>query len=242
MALASTHEPDPAPPGEGVAAGCLLVEVHRRLTPLYGLPTLGNKPDPLDELIYIFLSARTGYKQFEPLYDRLKRAYPTWDDLACADVAEIEAAIRDGGLSHKRAEWLKALLAQIPREEGRLSLDCLRALDDEAAEELLCSLPGVGPKTARCVLMYSLHRDLFPLDTHARRVLERLGILNRFLHQLKANDVAQSVVPPGYRRSLHILFVVHGRTICRARKPSCDECALLDLCPHGEKVVAESRA
>jgi endonuclease-3 len=209
----------------------ILIEAHSRLLACYGLPTLGNKSDPLDELVYICLTARTGYRQFEPLYDELRSTFPTWDDLADAEVDEIADAIRAAGLAQKRALWLKGLLQEIRARVGTLSLDCLREMDDEAAEAFLKSLPGVGQKTARCVLMYSLHRDLFPVDTHARRILERLGALDPTLHPLKSHDAGQDVVPRGYRRDLHILFVVHGREVCLAAIPRCGACVLRDFCP-----------
>lgn len=214
----------------------LLIDAHGRLLPRYGLPELGNKQDPLDELIYICLAARTGYRQFERLYDELRLKFPSWEDVADADAADIEAAIREAGLARKRAVWIKALLNQIRLRVGRLSLDCLREMNDEEAEDFLCSLPGVGQKTARCVLMYSLHRDLFPVDTHARRILERLGLLDPSLHPLKSHDAGQALVPAGYRRDLHILFVVHGREVCLAGAPRCEECVLLDLCPTGRSL------
>jgi endonuclease III len=215
----------------------VLIEAHRRLLPAYGLPALGNKPDPLDELVYIFLAARTGHRQFEPLYDRLRAAFPSWDAVADADVKDIEAAIREAGLARKRARWLKDLLLEIRGRVGRLSLECLTEMGDAEAEAFLCSLPGVGQKTARCVLMYSLYRDLFPVDTHARRILERLGLLDDELHPLKSHDAGQEIVPAGYRRDLHILFVVHGREVCRAVRPRCGDCLIADLCPTGRAVL-----
>ena len=230
-ATAQTKEARPGPPE--VDAPSVLRDVHRRLLPRYGLPTLGNKPDPLDELVFIFLSARTGYRQFERLYDDLRDVFPSWEDLAEADVSDIEDAIREAGLARKRARWIKELLEEIRRRVGVLSLDCLQDMDDEEAEAFLCSLPGVGQKTARCVLMYSLNRDLFPVDTHARRILERLGLLDPTLHPLKSHDAGQDLVPKGYRRDLHILFVVHGREVCLANLPRCGSCAVLDLCPTG---------
>lgn len=214
-------------------AATVLIEAHRRLLPLYGLPALGNKPDPLDELVYICLAARTGHRQFERLYDELRAAFPTWDDLADANVTEIEDTIREAGLARKRAVWIKSLLGEIRDRVGTLSLDCLRSMDDDEAEAFLESLPGVGQKTTRCVLMYSLQRDLFPVDTHARRILERLRLLDPTLHALKSHDAGQALVPQGYRRNLHVLFVVHGREVCLATRPRCDGCALLDLCPTG---------
>lgn len=226
----SSLTPDVAP---GADASALLIEVHRRLLPRYGLPALGNKEDPLDELVYICLVARTGYRQFERLYDELRQKFSTWEQVADADVADIEIAIREAGLARKRAVWIKSLLEEIRVRVGALSLACLREMSDEAGEAFLCSLPGVGQKTARCVLMYSLFRDLFPVDTHARRILERLGLLDPSLHPLKSHDAGQRLVPEGYRRDLHILFVVHGREVCLAGAPRCEECVLLDLCPTG---------
>src|SRR5262245_23284045 len=146
--MTSTSETAAVSAGPNETAHELLAEVHRRLLPLYGLPTLGNKTDPLDELVYICLSARTGYRQFERLFDELRQAFPTWDDLADAEIAEIEPVIREAGLARKRAVWIKTLLQEIRRREGSLSLDCLHSMSDLEGEAFLASLPGVGQKTA----------------------------------------------------------------------------------------------
>jgi endonuclease III len=214
-----------------------LRRVVDRLRGSYAYDRLGNLQDPLDELVYIVLSTRTRGPVFERTYRQLKHHFPTWEDVAQARTRTIERVLRPAGLSAKKASWLKAAMREISRREGCASLDSLRGMPDSEAEAYLTSLPGVGIKTARCVLMYSLGRQVLPLDANTRRLLERLGLVDHDLHYAKAHDVAQDLVPPSLREDLHILAVIHGRGRCRPRNPACVGCAILNLCPTGQARV-----
>lgn len=209
----------------------LLEDVARRLGRCLGLEDLGNQEDPLDELVFIVLSARTRDAVFRQTFARLRSSFPDWSQLAQAPVTSIEAALRPSGLEKKKAVWLKALMADIAAATGSTDLSFLRRMPDSAVEEFLTSLPGVGIKTARCVMMYSLDRDVFPLDAHAYRLLKRLGLLPQDMDYRHAHDYAQELVPPHLRHDLHVLAVTHGRRICLPTKPRCRECCLSDVCP-----------
>lgn len=214
----------------------LLRKVVGRLRSRYEYDLLGNLEDPLDELEYIVLSTRTRGPVFTRTFHTLKAKYPSWDRIARAKLESIEALLQPAGLSKKKARWLKLTLAEIQRREGSATLERIRAMPDPEAEEYLVSLPGVGKKTARCVLMYSLGRHVFPLDVNARRLLERLGVLSQGLHYYRVHDVAQDLVPSDIRSDLHVYAIIHGRVTCLPRNPRCEQCALLDLCPYPKEV------
>jgi endonuclease III len=210
--------------------GDLLHSVVERLRESYGAEDLGNLPDPLDELIFIVLSTRTRGSVFTATFLRLREAFPEWSRLADVPLEEIEKVLRPTGLELKKATWLQALTRVVLADQGAASLGFLRALSDEEAEDYLTSLPGVGVKTARCVMMYSLGRQVFPLDAHAYRLLRRLGCIPEGVSYRSSHDLAQALVPADLRYDLHVLAVVHGRRTCLPRCPKCDSCSIEPLC------------
>ncbi|MEX2245607.1 MAG: endonuclease III [Dehalococcoidia bacterium] len=199
-------------------------------TPIRDPLPLNNKPDPLDELIYILLTVMTEFG-VDGVYETLRREFPTWADVANTPGEGIARILQPIGLSTQRARRMKALLAEIINREGAADLRRLHRLSDAEAEAYLCTLPGVGKKVARCVMLYSLGRDVFPVDAHVLRVLKRLGLAEPELTLQKAQDTLQNRVPDVLRFTLHVNLVVHGRTICRARKPNCEACVLAPSCP-----------
>ncbi len=208
----------------------LLEKCNAELVSRYGRPMHGNKKNPLDETFYILLSSQTDESKYQAAYLRLKKAFPSWNLVGPADEDRIEEMIRPAGLSRAKAKNIMRILEKVEADFGVRSLAALRRLDDQEAEAYLRSLPGVGPKTARCVLMYSLDREVFPVDTHNFRVLKRLGLHDFPLPIRRWHDAIQDLVPEGLRFSLHVTLVSFGRDICRAGKPLCERCPLNRLC------------
>ena len=201
---------------------------------------LNNKDDPLDELIFIILSQMTTSPSYERVYDRLKAAMPDWRSLAETSVADLTLLIADAGLSGQRALRLKQIADRLIDDFGEVSLAEVAHSDDDAAQQYLTSLPGVGVKTAKCVMMYSLGRQVLPVDTHTARVATRLGLVST--GSAAAIDRALSVVvPPALRFDFHVNTVAHGRTVCRAIRPRCDDCVLSSLCPVGSTANRSAR-
>ena len=168
------------------------------------------------------------------MYRELRSAYPSWRAVLASPAAELTRVLQPIGLSAQRARRIHALLAEIVRREDELNLNRLYSLNDAEAEAYLASLPGVGKKVARCVMLYSLGRNVFPVDTHVLRVLKRLGLAEEALSLQRAQDALQVAVPESIRYTLHVNLVVHGRTICRARAPRCAECVLAEQCPSAD--------
>ena len=202
----------------------------RRLTELHGTPDLGNKQDPLDELIFILLSQMTTGPSYERVFDRLKARMKSWESLIHCPLRTLKSIVADAGLSGQKAPRLKAIARQLKRDFGSVTLENLRGYSDAEAERYLMSLPGVGVKTAKCVMMYSLGRQVLPVDTHVRRVLVRTGLLEEDVTASELHRSAERVVRPTDRFTIHVNGLVHGRAVCRAVRPRCDECGLSRCC------------
>jgi endonuclease III len=211
-----------------------LDELDRRLEKAYGTPeaVLGNKEDPLDEAIYIILSFQTDLARFGATWDRLKTTYPSWEALERSPIRQVARVLREGGLHRQKARTLKRLLTEVRRIVGDLSLNLLRGMTDEEAEQILTRFPGLSWKGARCVLLYSLGRNVFPVDGNTFRILKRVGVLRstaiyrrRYLH-----DALQAAVPAARRRALHVNLVVHGQRTCLPVVPQCPRCPIRSIC------------
>lgn len=212
-----------------------LARIGAVLEAAYGTPEadLGNKPDPLDEAIYIILSFQTDLARFSSTWSRLRAAYPSWDSVERAAARDVARILRDGGLHRQKTRTIRRLLAEVRKVAGRHSLDLLQAMNDEEAERLLTRLPGLSWKAARCVLLYSLRRDVLPIDSNTFRILKRVGVLSRraIYRRRTLHDAIQAAVPAHRRRALHVNLVVHGQRTCLPSAPECPCCPLNAECP-----------
>jgi len=197
----------------------------------YTMTRLGNKQNPLDELVYVILSLQTNESRYQEVYRSFKKRFPRWSLLLAASVGEIAGAIVLGGLGRQKASHLKKIMQRLQDDFGDVSLRRLSRYQTSEAEQYLCSLPGVGIKTARCVLMYSLGRAVFPADIHCLRIMHRLGWIEWLGQRAELlAEPAQAIVPSSLREAFHIRLVQHGRSVCRSI-PRCDQCVLRSLCP-----------
>ncbi len=204
----------------------------RTLSRAYRDPKHHNKIDPLDELIFIILSAKTSEANYLKTYETLKLRFPSWDEALESAPGRIEEAIARGGLARKKGGQIRRLLRAIVGINGRADLSFLRNLSTDRAEVLLASLPGVGMKSAKCVTMYSLGRPSFPVDTHVRRVLSRLGVARISRLDDAAHESLESIIPPDLRFRLHVNALALGRDVCTARSPACPRCVANELCDY----------
>ena len=213
-----------------------VADVHRRLRAQQGRFVPKPVLPALDEVVATVLSQHTSDINSERAFARLKEIFPSWEQVADAPTEDLADAIRRGGIADQKARRIKQILAAIEEREGRVSLDRLAELDDVAATAYLESLPGVGPKTAACVLAFSLGRPAFPVDTHVHRIAIRLGWIPPKTTADAAHRLLTQIVPAPIRYDLHIALVTHGRTVCRAGRPRCDQCVLRDLCAFGSGI------
>lgn len=229
-------EDRPLDPAEAVA---VVDRVAELLELQYRSADLGNKADPVDEAVYIMLSKQAQEHAYQQAYASLRARWPTWEGVRSAPAAEVEEAIGSVGFGPSNARTIKLFLGAALEESERrgfgssINLDWLSELDDHAAEVALVGLPGMGPKSARCVLSYSLGRDVFAVDTHVRRIFDRLGLVTSVPERKVDHRKYDSVVRPSLRLQLHINAVHHGRSICRSRLPLCDACPLVSFCERG---------
>jgi endonuclease III len=207
----------------------------------YGSPRHGNKRDPLDELIFILLSQMTTAPSYGRVFDRLKARFPDWGQLPRVPIASLRHVIRDAGLSGQRSVRLRAIIRRLQSDFGDATLAPLRRLSDADAETYLVSLPGVGRKTAKCVLMYALRRRVLPVDTHVGRVARRLGLVAEKLSSGGVHDALESIVSPSDRYSFHVNALAHGRVVCIARVPKCHQCVLATICPSASSTARSGR-
>jgi DNA (cytosine-5)-methyltransferase 1 len=213
-----------------------LREIARMVELLYGTPRLGNKDEPVDELVYIILARKTHEGAYQQTFDSLKARFARWDDLLAFPRNEIEKIVHSGGLSSKKTQSLFGALERLRKEFGTCTLEPARAWSDAKLEEFLCSLPEISRKSAYCIMMYSLGRRVFPVDTHVGRVLARLGPYRELGLELGGLDhkqlqaVLADLIPPNLRYSLHVNLLVHGREVCKSPRPLCERCELRNFC------------
>ncbi len=206
-----------------------------RLVLVYGqIPAVpGGHGHPLAELVLTVLSQSTNDRNRDVAYLGLRERWSGWEEVRDAPVDEVEAAIRPGGISKVKSARIKDILVAItetsPDEE--LGLDWLAQMSVAQAQEYLCSLPGVGRKTAACVLLFALGMRDVPVDTHVSRVGTRLGLFRDGAPFLEMHDTMLTLTPPGEELELHMNLLRHGRRTCHARRPACADCALARMCP-----------
>jgi endonuclease III len=215
--------------------------VRDRLRLLYGVPLAGPHGHPIAELVLTVLSQSTNDRNRDVAYLRLRSRFPLWEDVRDAPVEAVEEAIRPGGISRVKSARIRDILraiGEVPRPPGApdavcdpLSLDWLASQPVPEAQRYLCSLPGVGRKTAACVLLFSFGMRDVPVDTHVSRVGMRLGLLPPRAPFEVLHDVMLAITPPGQELEFHLNLLRHGRRTCHARRPACGDCALSRMCP-----------
>lgn len=228
--------------GAGADRISLMRSAVARLHMEYGSPHLGNKGNALDELFFILLSLKTSHHTYEDTYRAFRLQFYPWRKLLEVEPEDVERHIRRGGLGSLKARAFVDIARRLKADFGEVSLSKLKSMSVSDAEAYLLSLPGVGVKTARCVLMYALERDTLPVDTHTYRVGVRLGLIETSRGTGDVHRQFDEVMLPGFAYPLHTNFVAHGRKLCRESAPDCAQCVLKDLCAHGRQVLRAAEA
>jgi endonuclease III len=207
-----------------------------RLAAEYGRPVLRPHHAPVDELVLTVLSQNTNDRNRDVAWARLRERFRSWEEARHAPLEEIEEASRPGGLAPTKSVRIRQILEAIGDDE-------LAHLADEPLEEAraeLCALPGVGRKTAACVLLFSFGRPDVPVDTHVHRVGGRLGLWPAKASFDRAHDELLRLCgrDADFAYETHVLLIRHGRRTCVARSPRCEECPLRRMCPEGKRRLA----
>jgi len=211
-----------------------LQKLDRILDKFYGAPEgeLDNKQDPLEEAVYIILSFQTNLERVKQVWTQLRQAFRSWEDLARAPIRRVARVLRVGGLQEQKARTIKNLLKAVEAHADGFSLGWLQDIEDKEAERILMRLPGLSRKGARCVLLYSLNRLVFPVDGNTFRILKRVGVLSSssVYRRRPLHDGLQHVVEPSRRKPFHINLVVHGQRTCLPLRPRCFACVARGMC------------
>lgn len=206
------------------------LEVHHRLLETYGRPKWRNPLPALDELVSTILSQNTNDVNRDRAFEALRTAFPTWEAVRDADPDLVIEAIRSAGLANQKGPRIQLVLQQITQERGRLDLEFLRDWPTEEVFNWLTRFKGVGPKTASIVMLFSLDKPAFPVDTHVYRVTGRIGIRSSTTNAERAHKTLANIFPEDSYYAAHLNLIRHGRDVCQARKPECQRCVLQDIC------------
>jgi endonuclease-3 len=227
------------PPRPGTRAHTL--EIVRRLAREYGPLPYARRHPPVSELVTTLLSHSTTDVNQERAFRRLRARYPTWDEVRRAPVADVEDTVRVAGLANQKAPRIQETLERIAEEPRGADLEWLGDVPLEVAMAYLTSFTGVGPKTAACVMCFSFDAHVVPADTHVHRIALRTGIVPRGATATAAQERLTRWVPVGQAFATHMRLIAHGRGVCLARAPRCEECMLADACREGRRRAAAAR-
>jgi endonuclease-3 len=211
------------------------LEVYRRLRQKYGDPSWRTSLPILDELISTILSQNTNDTNRDRAFTQLRERFDTWEVVRDAKVEEVIDAIRSAGLANQKGPRIQKILRQITAERGSLDLEFLGNLPDSEAWEWLNKFKGVGPKTASIVLLFSLDKPAFPVDTHIQRVTGRIGLRPEKMSNEKAHTYLAELFPPETYKAAHLNLIRLGREVCHPRQPECGICVLQSLCDYYQK-------
>jgi len=201
--------------------------IRDRLRETYGVPAAEPHGDPVGELVKTVLSQHTNDRNRDVAYAALLERFPSWEEVRDAPVGELEDAIRPGGLARQKAPRIQAILERLGDPPD---LDWTEEAPREESLEFLLDLPGVGRKTAACVLIFTWGIPEIPVDVHVHRVGGRLGLFPAKASFERAHDEMLAIVLPEDAHELHVNLIRHGRAVCRP-KPRCGECGLRRMCP-----------
>lgn len=212
-----------------------VLTILRRLERAHGKRTWRSSGPCLDELVYAMLSQNTNMANADAGYRQLRRRFPTWTGVMNAELRDVQRQIAVCGLARMRARRLQAILRTIKQQRGRLDLQFLAEMEPAEAYTYLTSFHGIGPKTAAYTLLFSLGVPMFPVENGILRMTKRLRLVRQKARDEEASRTIESLSKPGHRYALHVLMFAHAKKMCRPRNPKCGECALADLCPHGQR-------
>jgi endonuclease-3 len=209
--------------------------IDKLLVMYYGIPKRNvNPPPPIDMLIATILSQNTNDNNSNKAYFALKGKYKKWEELLNVEREEIEEVIKIAGLGKQKSAAIKNVINELHKKFGKINLDFINELKDkDAVSELIC-FPGVGVKTASCVLLFSLGKDICPVDTHVHRTLNRIGLVKTNSPD-KTFEAINKNFPKGIAHQFHTNLIKLGREICRPTYPACSICPVEKICKYEEK-------
>jgi endonuclease-3 len=204
---------------------------------MYGRRVWAPAGSGLDVLVEAMLAQNTNMANATRGYRQLRRRFRSWRQVMDAPVDEVQRHIAICGLARMRARRLQDLLRTIRQQRGRLEIEFLRNLEWRAAYEWLTTFHGIGPKTAAFTLLFAFGHPVLPVDNGVLRVLRRTRLVRPKARDAEAEATLSPLIPRGRHYAMHVLLFTHAKQRCRPKNPKCDECRLLELCPHGQRRV-----
>lgn len=214
--------------------------INNVLIGYFGIPKRSKKnPDPVDMLIGTILSQNTNDNNSYKAYQNLKQTFRSWEEVATQNVRKIEKVIRVAGLAKQKSRSIKNILKELQVRKDEISLAYLKKLDDRSVIDELTGFRGVGVKTAACVLLFSMNRNVCPVDTHVHRTLNRIGLVSTKSPDKTFYNIF-GIIPEGAAHTFHTNLIRLGREVCKAQNPSCSICPLLTVCKYESKIFNDS--
>lgn len=213
--------------------GQIIRHVCEKLREEYGCPRHGNPEDPVEDLVYILLSNRTPPSRAQQVYDAFRDRFPDWDDVLEADREEVVDVLRPAGFANRRTDQIRSILLQIQEDFSDFEAGALWQKEDEDLLDYLTTFRGVSDKVARCVMMYTLDRDVLPVDVHVHRIASRLEWTDKE-RPGEAHEELEALIPSHRYYAFHVGCVAHGRSRCTASNPVCDGCPIRRYCAYAD--------
>ncbi len=210
-------------------------QINSLLIKRFGIPERKTlKPEPVDLLIATILSQNTNDRNSYRAFRNLKDNFKDWNDVEKLPAFRIEKLIRAAGLGKQKSKAIKGFLKQLKKQKGKISLNHLEKKTNYEVLEELTEYNGIGVKTASCVLLFAMGRNVCPVDTHVHRTTNRIGLVDTNSSD-KTFLILNEHFPQGIAHSFHTNLIKLGREICRPSKPWCSVCPLVKLCDYPDK-------
>jgi endonuclease-3 len=207
-------------------------QVAEILEAVYGYPTWRQHLPPVDELVSTILSQNTSDTNRDMAFDSLKKRYDSWGAVRDAPARDVIEAVRSAGLANQKGPRIQDALRYLTETQGEISLDFLVDMEVRPAKAWLTQIKGIGPKTAAIILLFAFNKPAFPVDTHVHRVTQRLGLIDPKTSAERAHEELEVIIPPEQYYAAHLNIIRHGREVCHARRPRCEECPLTAYCEY----------
>jgi len=220
-----------------------IIKICKVLSKSYSITRLKNKKNPLLEAIFIILSSQTTETNYLNTWKSFRNKFKTINEVDNASINSIYLSIKRGGLGKWKAKRIKTLLNQVKNKYNKLSLSSLSNLDNDKLEKELLLFDGIGIKSAKCIMMYSFDRQVFPIDTHALRIITRIGFKIPKINQKSKMfaKIIENQIPPELRFRFHVNLIQHGRLVCKTT-PLCNKCNVVKYCYTGKKYLYRKAA
>jgi endonuclease-3 len=210
-------------------------KINTLLINFYGIPKRQSPlPDPLDMLIATILSQNTNDQNSYKAYKNLRDIYTSWDEILSVSAQKLERQIKVAGLANQKAAAIKNVILTLSKKDADINLNFIKEMGEEDAIKYLTSMKGVGLKTASCVLLFALNKNVCPVDTHVHRTTNRIGIVKEKTPD-KTFTILNKKITKNIAHSFHTNLIRLGREICKPRNPSCGICPLLKICEYDMK-------